>query len=275
MNDRSTLHPSTRSRVPGLSTMKPLALLVHTLCLGALASVAGAPAQAQTVVQTGQPESLRHYAIPAGPLEATLNRLGREAGLLIAFGSAATEGLRSGGVSGSYTVDDALARALAGTGLAAVRTAGGGYALRAASTPVAGAAGDGVQTMAPVTVSAQGEEENPWGKVSGYVARRASTATKTDASLLEVPQSETTAAGVAGGHAGPQPAPVAGYPSPGGGRGVLASRAGRPATALHRCGLGEQNHGLSGLDRSTTGVGPALPAAVGVLAAVASRRVEP
>ena len=189
MNDRSTLHPSTRSRVPGLSTMKPLALLVHTLCLGALASVAGAPAQAQTVVQTGQPESLRHYAIPAGPLEATLNRLGREAGLLIAFGSAATEGLRSGGVSGSYAVDDALARVLAGTGLAAVRTAGGGYALRAATASATGAAADGVQTMAPVTVSAQAEEENPWGKVSGYVARRGSTATKTDASLLEVPQS--------------------------------------------------------------------------------------
>jgi hypothetical protein len=110
--------------------MKPLALLVHALCLGALASVAGAPAQAQTAGQAGQPESLRHYAIPAGPLEATLNRLGREAGLLIAFGSAATEGVRSGG-----------------------------YALRAASTPVAGVAGDGVQTMAPVTVSAQAEEE--------------------------------------------------------------------------------------------------------------------
>ncbi|MCX7289763.1 STN domain-containing protein [Janthinobacterium sp.] len=139
MNDRSTLHPSTRSRVPGLSTMKPLALLVHALCLGALSSLAGAPAHAQTA---GQPESLRHYAIPAGPLEATLNRLGREAGLLIAFGSAATEGLRSGGVSGSYTVDDALARALAGTGLAAVRTAGGGYALRAATASAAGAAAD-------------------------------------------------------------------------------------------------------------------------------------
>ncbi|MBE3025839.1 TonB-dependent siderophore receptor [Janthinobacterium sp. GW458P] len=186
MNDRSTFHPSTRLRAPGLLAMKPLAHLVHALCLGALAGLAGAPALAQTA---GQAEVLRRYAIPAGPLEATLNRLGREAGLLLAFGSAATEGLRSGGVSGSYTVDDALARALAGTGLAAVRTAGGGYALRAATASATGAAADGVQTMAPVTVSAQGEAENPWGKVSGYVARRASTATKTDASLLEVPQS--------------------------------------------------------------------------------------
>ncbi|MEG2029675.1 MAG: TonB-dependent siderophore receptor [Janthinobacterium sp.] len=186
MNDRSTFHPSTRLRAPGLLAMQPLAHLVHALCLGALAGLAGAPALAQTA---GQAEAVRRYAIPAGPLEATLNRLGREAGLLLAFGSATTEGLRSGGVSGSYTVDDALARALAGTGLAAVRTAGGGYALRAATASATGAAADGVQTMAPVTVSAQGEAENPWGKVSGYVARRASTATKTDASLLEVPQS--------------------------------------------------------------------------------------
>ena len=188
MNERSTFHSSTRLRAPGLLAMTPLAHLVHALCLGALASLAGAPAQAQTQT-AGQAEALRHYAIPAGPLEATLNRLGREAGLLIAFGSAATEGLRSGGVSGSYAVDDALARVLAGTGLAAVRTAGGGYALRAATASATGAAADGVQTMAPVTVSAQAEEENPWGKVSGYVARRGSTATKTDASLLEVPQS--------------------------------------------------------------------------------------
>ena len=186
MNDRSTFLPSTRSRLPGLLAMKPLAHLVHALCLGAVASLAGAPAQAQTA---GQAEALRHYAIPAGPLEATLNRLGREAGLLIAFGSATTEGLRSRGVSGSYAVDDALARVLAGTGLDAVRTDGGGYALRAATASATGAAADGVQTMAPVTVSAQAEEENPWGKVSGYVARRGSTATKTDASLLEVPQS--------------------------------------------------------------------------------------
>ena len=186
MNDRSTFLPSTRSRLPGLLAMKPLAHLVHALCLGAVVSLAGAPAQAQTA---GQAEALRHYAIPAGPLEATLNRLGREAGLLIAFGSATTEGLRSRGVSGSYAVDDALARALAGTGLDAVRTAGGGYALRATTASATGAAADGVQTMAPVIVSAQAEEENPWGKVSGYVARRGSTATKTDASLLEVPQS--------------------------------------------------------------------------------------
>ena len=85
MNERSTFHSSTRLRAPGLLAMTPLAHLVHALCLGALASLAGAPAQAQTQT-AGQAEDLRHYAIPAGPLEATLNRLGREAGLLIAFG---------------------------------------------------------------------------------------------------------------------------------------------------------------------------------------------
>ncbi|PRF51435.1 TonB-dependent siderophore receptor [Burkholderia multivorans] len=77
--------------------------------------------------------SRRAFDVPAGPLEATLNRFGRDAGLLIAFPPELTAGLSSGGVHGRFDVDDALARVLAGTGLVALRQSGGGYTLMRAN----------------------------------------------------------------------------------------------------------------------------------------------
>lgn len=43
-------------------------------------------------------------------------------------------------------------------------------------------------TLAPVTVSSGAEHENPTGPVSGFVAKRALSATKTDTPLIETPQ---------------------------------------------------------------------------------------
>ncbi|AIO77540.1 TonB-dependent siderophore receptor [Burkholderia multivorans] len=77
--------------------------------------------------------SRRAFDVPAGSLEATLNRFGRDAGLLIAFPPELTAGLSSGGVHGRFDVDDALARVLAGTGLVALRQPGGGYTLMSAN----------------------------------------------------------------------------------------------------------------------------------------------
>ena len=44
------------------------------------------------------------------------------------------------------------------------------------------------KALAPVTVSAGGEAENPTAPVSGFVAQRALSATKTDTPLIETPQ---------------------------------------------------------------------------------------
>ncbi|MDN7867671.1 TonB-dependent receptor [Burkholderia multivorans] len=85
------------------------------------------------VAATAPRTSRRAFDVPAGPLEATLNRFGREAGLLIAFPPELTAGLTSGGVHGRFDVDDALARVLAGTGLVALRQSGGGYTLMRAN----------------------------------------------------------------------------------------------------------------------------------------------
>src|SRR3546814_348329 len=59
----------------------------------------------------------RTYAIPAGPLAPALNRFADESGLQIVYGTAATQGARTGGISGTYTPDQALRLLLAGTGL--------------------------------------------------------------------------------------------------------------------------------------------------------------
>ncbi|MBA4002850.1 MAG: TonB-dependent siderophore receptor, partial [Delftia sp.] len=43
-------------------------------------------------------------------------------------------------------------------------------------------------TLAPVTVNAGAEKENPTGAVVGFTAKRAISATKTDTPLIETPQ---------------------------------------------------------------------------------------
>ncbi|WP_419686968.1 TonB-dependent siderophore receptor [Burkholderia theae] len=90
------------------------------------------PALADTdadAAPAAQRASRRAFDIPAGPLEATLNRFGRDAGILLAFPAELTAGLTSGGVHGRFDVDGALDRVLAGTGLVALRQPGGGYTL--------------------------------------------------------------------------------------------------------------------------------------------------
>ncbi|WP_446904585.1 TonB-dependent siderophore receptor [Burkholderia sp. YIM B11467] len=90
------------------------------------------PALADTdadAAPAAQRASRRAFDIPAGPLEATLNRFGRDAGILLAFPAELTAGLTSGGVHGRFDIDGALDRVLAGTGLVALRQPGGGYTL--------------------------------------------------------------------------------------------------------------------------------------------------
>ncbi|AVS61462.1 TonB-dependent siderophore receptor [Paracidovorax avenae] len=69
--------------------------------------------------------------------------------------------------------------------LCALGAAPAAHAQQAAATANAPAA---EATLAPVTVSADGQQENPVNSVSGFVARRALSATKTDTPLIETPQ---------------------------------------------------------------------------------------
>lgn len=72
------------------------------------------PAVAQSTATT---ESRIRFDIPAGPLSGALNRIAEAGGVQFLYSSALTEGLKSSGFSGTFTVGEAIARVLAGTGL--------------------------------------------------------------------------------------------------------------------------------------------------------------
>lgn len=181
--------------------LRPVALALQVLCAGTLAGLAAAgalaPAQAWAQPAAGASQQ-RQYDIAAGPLESVLNQLGREAGVLVTFGSAVTEGLRSGGVNGRFTVEQALDRALLGTPLAAVRSAGGGYTLREmpvvpATSGAAGAAGaagaPSSQTLRTVLVTASAQASPTTEGSGSYTTPATAAATGLSLSLRDTPQS--------------------------------------------------------------------------------------
>ncbi|MFF7710455.1 TonB-dependent Fe(3+) dicitrate receptor FecA [Pseudomonas sp. NPDC007930] len=87
----------------------------------------------------------RNYHIAPMPLEAALNQFGREANVLISFGSQATAELNSAGLEGTYSVEAALAALLAGSGLEARAEGNGAYSLQPRPAAAAQAAGAPLQ----------------------------------------------------------------------------------------------------------------------------------
>lgn len=187
---------SALNSIPPLANGRPrlhaLAQASRSACLGAVAVwlVAGAVAPSSAFAQPAPASSqeARSLDIPAGPLEGVLNRLGRETGVLITFGSTVADGVSSHGVRGTHTVADALSQALAGTGLGAVRAAGGGYALQPLPSGAPSAAsGSATNTLDEVRVTAAAE--GPSEGTGAYTVRSTSTATRLGLSPRETPQS--------------------------------------------------------------------------------------
>jgi outer membrane receptor protein involved in Fe transport len=73
--------------------------------------------------------------MPAQSLSLTLKRVARAGSVELAFDRAATDTLRAPRLKGRYTVDQALAAALAGTGLGVQRTSDGAYVVKPLSHP--------------------------------------------------------------------------------------------------------------------------------------------
>ena len=133
---------------------QPPARLARHLATAALIST-GLPFNVALAAETSadapavsEAPARRSYDIPAGPLEGTLNRFGRETGLLLAFPAALTAGRSSEGLHGSYGVRDAFDRILRGTGLGAVQQSNGSYAL--VEHPSAATGGGTGETTLPV-----------------------------------------------------------------------------------------------------------------------------
>lgn len=154
-----------------------LALLASTALMLPHPVAAQAPAPAAAA---------RSYAIPAGPLAQALNRFADIAQLQLVYDSATTRGLQSGGLSGSFSRDQALSRLLAGTGLSYRFTSASTVTIsRPATSGAAGAVPEGAIPLDTIEVRG----ETAWGPVNGFVATRSASGSKTDTPLIETPQS--------------------------------------------------------------------------------------
>jgi iron complex outermembrane recepter protein len=122
------------------------------------------------------------FDIPAGALGSALNTFGQKANILLSFSPGMVAGRNTQGLQGRHGVPDGLSKLLQGTGLMAVSHADGSYSVQPAPASA--------MTLPDSTINAR-REENPWGPVDGYVARRSASATKSDTSLLEAPQAVT------------------------------------------------------------------------------------
>ncbi|WP_293778721.1 TonB-dependent receptor [uncultured Oxalicibacterium sp.] len=105
-------------------TLSPLALSLHLLFAAGSFTL-----QADALAQT------RSYSIPAGPLDATLNRFAQEAGIAIVIDARKVANLQSPGLQGPHDVDAGFAELLRGSGYSASKTAAG-YVLTPSATPV-------------------------------------------------------------------------------------------------------------------------------------------
>jgi len=173
---RTESQSAARHHGKRLFSPRPIVVAVHLAMAGGLIATAAWSPEVQA-----QQAATRSYNIPAGSLSSVLTQYAGETGIFIAGASEMAQGKQSPGVKGSHTAQSGLSALLAGTGLMAVLREDGRYDLRPA--PGINTRQDATQ-LAPVLVSGFSET----AAEIGYQPKRASTATKTDADLMEVPQ---------------------------------------------------------------------------------------
>ncbi len=171
---RGAHHTSTFSS--GVATTAR-ALLCMSLATALAASSTEAWAQVAASAQV-------RVQLPPASLDQTLNRFAALAGVELAIEGALTEGKRSAGLQGSFSVEEGFAEILRGQGLVVVRGTEGGYALRKAATDVPQSG----QALPAVTVNADSQRSAITDQSGSYTTRALSMG-KMDQSLRETPQS--------------------------------------------------------------------------------------
>ncbi|NSL92642.1 TonB-dependent siderophore receptor [Acetobacter syzygii] len=148
----------------------------------ALASVVIVPvkaASADTPASTAAVERKFTLNIPAQKLSSALVALSNATGTQLAYTTQLSDGLRSSTISGTMSVNAALAQILSGTGLT-YRFNGNTVVLTKASANI---------TLGPVRVGGTLARQDPTGPGVGYVADSTTSGTKTDTPLMEIPNS--------------------------------------------------------------------------------------
>jgi iron complex outermembrane receptor protein len=140
---------------------------------------AAVPASAAPGDELAQAGGTFNFNIAAKPLPQALTEFGAVTGLRVLYTGDQPYGVSAQPVSGSLSAEDALTRLLVGTGFV--------HRFTNATTVTLEKQTAGVLTIAPASV--ERTREVPWGPVDGYVATRSASGTKTNAPIIEVPQS--------------------------------------------------------------------------------------
>lgn len=161
--------------------LTPLARAIGSAVI--LLSLAQAPAMAAASA-TAPASTQISFSVPPGELSAAIASFAIEAKVSVGAAAELLQGVRTPGLSGSYTVPQALARLLAGTGLDALPSGERSYVLRksgAASTAAPIAA-----TLDEVAVSSSALRDGTTEGKRGYAGL--TSATRLNLSLRETPQ---------------------------------------------------------------------------------------
>ncbi|WP_318651968.1 TonB-dependent siderophore receptor [Pseudomonas sp. PDM16] len=146
----------------------------------AIALASGLPAALVHAESTVQQMQL--FDLPTGNLGETLNAIARQSGRIVSLDPQLVSGKQAPAVHGTMTAQQAMQQALAGSGLQLVLTDSGNFSV----LPAGENHGALELGASHITGAAQ---QDPLGPVGGYLASRATTATKTDTPLMETTQS--------------------------------------------------------------------------------------
>ena len=168
--------PASCARTGRPTRIIPLAALLMA-STAVLPLLANSPALSQVATGTT-------FNIPAGDLGSVLAQIGRAASQPISFPADLTRGRSAGPIVGRMSVQEALARALAGSGLVAVQGAGGALTIRGGATiPAAGSTVLGDIAAIDVTDTAAGSRD------VGFTAVDTRSSARIDIPLKEDPRS--------------------------------------------------------------------------------------
>lgn len=130
---------------------------------------------------SAQSNEKRTFNVAAGDLATALNQFGRQAGILLSFSPELAAPYKTSGLRGDYKISEGLQILLRGTPLSVVQQSDTSYRLTQSS--------DKSADLPVVTVTGQHTSLSAYDPIESYHAERGTSATKTNASIFDTPQS--------------------------------------------------------------------------------------
>lgn len=170
----------------------PLSRPPHALRPAAAALLLLCAAPASVLAQPTPPaagSALLVWNIPAGDLSDTLARIADQGQRSVVASASLLQGRRAPEVRGSFSVEQAAQRALAGSGLVLARTGSNSMTVVAGAVPHSSADDAPGAALATVTVQALAERSGATEGTGAYIARTSTVGAKTALTQREVAQS--------------------------------------------------------------------------------------